>query len=205
MLRRSLAVLIALLFFVPEPASAQRSVRNETRAAQSGAFYLGTAPGFAFGGKRHPRALYMDVIQGGYTLPSGLDLNLAWSGVNFFPDPGDYSLTMGRLSIGYRLMSDPLPMIQPYGFVGAGIGGDGLYMCDRPEVDPNKDPPREVCSRARWVGDAFFGGGFDFNTHLMWLGGQQLVLSAGIQARYEWVFGRYQMPVISFPIGLKLL
>lgn len=204
MYRRILAPLAALLLFLPPVASAQR---QESRPLQQGTIYLGTAPGFAFGGKSLPRALYMDAIHGGYVFASGVDVSLALTGMNFFPDPGDYAISMGRVSLGYRpFQRDPLPMIQPYGFLGTGLGGDGRYQCEpEPSCDPDKDSCRTVCGRTRWVGDFFLGAGLDVNTHLLWLGGQQLLLYTGVQARYEWIFGRYQMPVITFPIGLKLL
>lgn len=200
MLRRILFLLCGLLLLAPSLALGQGTIRP----ASQGAVYLGVAPGASLGGQGPPRDLYMDLVQLGYLLPSGLDLSVALSGMNFFPDEGDYALSMGRFSIGFRpLMRDPLPMIQPYVLVGAGVGAEGKYTC-KDEPGSSRDVGNRVCSRSRWVGDAFVGAGIDVNSHLFWLGSQQVLLFGGVQARYEWIFGRYQMPVVTFPIGLRL-
>lgn len=200
MLRRLLTLVCAMFLLAPALAQGQ----GATRPASQGAAYLGFAPGLHLGGQGPPRALYMDLVHLGYILPSGLDFSLALSGMNFFPDAGDYSLTMGRVTAAYRfLMRDPLPMVQPYVLTGFGIGGEGRYICEqRPETD--RDVGQEVCSRARWVGSYYLGLGIDVNTHLFWLGTQQVLLYAGVQGRYEWIFGRYQMPVLIVPVGLRL-
>lgn len=201
MLRRFLALVCGILLFAPSLAQGQGTIRP----ASQGALYLGIAPGTSLGGQGPPRDLYMDLVQFGYILPSGLDFSLAFSGMNFFPDEGDYALSMGRLSVGYRpLMRDPFPMIQPYVFGGGGFGAEGRYTCKQ-EKGSSKDVPNEVCSRARPAGDIFLGLGLDVNSHLFWIGSQQVLLYAGVQARYEWIFGRYQMPVLTFPVGLRLL
>lgn len=202
MLRRILAILGALALLVPGLVLA----RPATRPATQGVLYLGTAPGASLGGQAPPRALYMDLVHFGYILPSGLDFSVALSGMNFFPDEGDYSLTMGRFTVGYRpLLRDPLPMIQPYAFAGAGVGAEGLYTCREPvDCDPSRDVCTRTCERTRWVGDLFLGLGVDVNAHLFWLGSQQVLFYAGVQGRYEWIFGRYLMPVITFPIGVRL-
>lgn len=200
MLRRIIALVFGMLLLAPSLALGQTTIRP----ASQGAVYLGTAPGMSLGGQGPPRELYMDMVQLGYLLPSGLDLSLALSGMNFFPDEGDYALSMGRFTVGYRpLMRDPLPMIQPYALAGAGLGAEGRYNC-RDEPGSSQDVENRVCSRARWVGDVFLGMGVDVNTHLFWLGSQQVLLYGGVQARYEWIFGRYQMPVVTFPVGLRL-
>lgn len=202
MLRRTLAILCGILLLLPSLALAQVA----TRPASQGVVYLGLAPGASLGGQGPPRSLYMDLTQIGYILPSGLEFAVALSGMNFFPDEGDYALSMGRISVAYRpLMRDPLPMIQPYVFTGGGIGAEGRYTCREPvDCDPSKDVCSQVCSRTRWVGDFFLGAGVDVNAHLFWLGSQQVLLYGGVQGRYEWIFGRYQMPVVTFPIGLRL-
>lgn len=203
MLRRILALVCGMLLLAPAFAWGQGTVRP----ASQGAVYLGIAPGMSLGGQGPPRDLYMDLVQLGYMLPSGLDFSLALSGMNFFPDPGDYAISMGRLSVAYRpLMRDPLPMIQPYVLAGTGLGAEGKYTCEaQPATD--KDVSNTVCSRSYWVGDFFMGLGVDVNTHLFWLGTQQVLLYTGVQARYEWIFGNergYQMPVLTFPVGLRL-
>lgn len=200
MLRRIIALVFGMLLLAPSLAAGQTTIRP----ASQGAVYLGVAPGMNLGGQGPPRELYMDMVQLGYLLPSGLDFSLALSGMNFFPDEGDYALSMGRFTVGYRpLMRDPLPMIQPYVLAGSGLGAEGRYNCED-EPGSSKDVQNRVCSRARWVGDAFVGLGVDLNTHLFWLGSQQVLLYGGVQARYEWIFGRYQMPVVTFPVGLRL-
>jgi hypothetical protein len=206
--RSILAILsaLALTFAGTAPAWAQGQDQRQGRAATQGLVYLGTAPGFNFGGKSLPRALYMDFLHLGYAAPSGLDLALAFSGMNFFPDEGDYALSMTRLSVGYRpFMGDPLPMIQPYAFAGVGLGGEGRYVCEvEPSCDPSKDDCSPACGRANWRGTYFLGGGVDLNSHLFWIGRQQLLLYTGVQARYELIGTKYHMPVITFPIGLRI-
>jgi hypothetical protein len=203
------ATLAALWIAVPLAAAAaggeaRREV--ESRPLEDGYLYVGAAPGFDFGGRALPRALYMDVVQAGYVLPSGIDLSFALSGMNFFPDEGDYAITMGRFALGYRpFLRDPLPVIQPYALVGFGVGGEGRYVCQpEPDCDPEKNVCRDVCERANWVGSIFGGAGIDLNAHLAYIAGQQLLLFGGVQARYEWIPNHYRMPVITFPIGLRL-
>lgn len=200
MLRRILAFLCGMFLLSPSLALGQQTIRP----ASQGAVYLGFAPGISLGGQGPPRDLYMDLVQLGYLMPSGLDLSLALSGMNFFPDEGDYALSMGRLTVGYRpLLRDPLPMIQPYFMGGTGLGAEGRYTCRR-EPGSSRDVDNEICSRARWVGDVFLGIGVDVNAHLFWLGSQQVLLYGGVQARYEWIFGRYHMPVVTFPLGIRM-
>lgn len=204
MLRRSIAVVSLLVFAFPGGLLAQSA--GESRRANSGFVYLGTAPGFNFGGQSLPRALYMDFLHAGYVAPSGLDVSLAFSGMNFFPDEGEYSITMSRFSLGFRpFMKDPVPMIQPYGFVGMGLGAEGLYVCEEPpSCDPTKDVCTSTCSRANWRQNYFVGAGIDVNSHLFWIGQQQILFYAGVQARYELINTKYNMPVVTFPIGLRM-
>lgn len=208
MLRRILAISFAFalsLGWIPS-LDARAQAKVQSREATQGLVSLGTAPGFNFGGQSLPRALYMDLLHLGYATPSGVDLSLAFSGMNFFPDEGDYAISMTRFSLGYRpFMGDPLPMIQPYAFAGAGIGGEGRYICEvEPSCDPSRDDCSPSCSRANWRGTYFLGGGIDVNSHLFWIGRQQLLLYVGVQARYELIGTKYHMPVVAFPIGLRL-
>ncbi len=202
------AALAAVVLAGPGPAGAASAAsRGEaTRPLDDGFLYAGVAPGFNFGGRSLPRALYMDVFQAGYVLPSGIDLGFALSGMNFFPDKGDYSITMGRFALGYRpFLRDPLPVIQPYALAGLGFGGEGRYICEPdPDCNPEKNSCRDVCERANWVGTMFAGVGLDLNAHLTTVAGQQLILYGGLQTRYEWIPGHYRMPVITFPVGLRL-
>lgn len=202
-MRRLLSLLVSLLFVFPAGAHAQMQSRPLTR----GQFYLGTAPGFAFGGQSIPRALYMDALQVGYTLPNGLDLSYALTGLNWFPDRGDYSVTMNRFAIGWRpFLGDPLPMIQPYLKAGGGFGGEGLYVCEpRLDCDPSRNECNDSCGRANWVGSFFVGGGVDVTSRLLDIGNQQLLFYVGADLRFETLGSRYQMGVVSFPLGLKLL
>lgn len=200
------AACAAAIALLPAGARSQErtDARNQYRRATSGFAYVGTAPGANFGGESLPRALYMDFIHGGYVFSSGLDVSLALSGANLFPSAGEYAVSMGRLTLGWRpFLKDPLPMIQPYGFVGAGVGGEGLYNCEQRSGDPGKDLDREVCNRAHWAGDVFAGLGVDFNSFLFYVGGQQVLFYAGVQARYEFLRD-YQMPVVTLPFGLRI-
>lgn len=205
---RSLVLVVALAA-VPLPGvAAGRGVeaRVETRPLEEGFLYTGLAPGFAFGGHSLPRALDMDVFQAGYVLPPGIDLGFALSGMNFFPDEGEYSITTSRFQVGYRpFLRDPLPVIQPYVLAGFGFGGEGRYVCEPdPDCDPSKNECQDTCERANWVGSFFGGGGVDLNAHLVTIAGQQLMLYGGVQARYEWMPNHYRMPVVTFPIGFRL-
>lgn len=191
------AVLAALAVAGPLPAGA---AGDETRTLADGFLYVGAAPGFNFGGRSLPHALYMDVFQAGYVFPPGVDLSFALSGMNFFPDEGEYAITMSRFQFAFRpFLRDPLPIIQPYALVGLGFGGEGRYRCER-------EDGREVCERDNWAGTTFGGVGFDLNAHLADLAGQQLLVYGGVQARYEFIFTHadYRMPVITFPVGLRL-
>ena len=69
-MRRLIPLLFAILLSLPAGADAQ--VRS--RSLHRGQIYVGTAPGFAFGGKSIPRTWYMDLVQIGNVLPNGLDL-----------------------------------------------------------------------------------------------------------------------------------
>ncbi|AKU91613.1 hypothetical protein [Vulgatibacter incomptus] len=194
------------LLLMPLFAHGQGAIsRTEVRPAKDGFVYVGTAPGVNFGGQSMPRALYMDFVHGGYVTSSGVDISLALSGMNWFPSDKEYSVSMGRFSLGWRpFLRDPLPMIQPYGFAGFGVGGEGRYLCkEESECDPTKDSCRTVCSRSHWVASGFLGAGVDFNSFLFFIGQQQLLFYAGVQARYEFL-GRYNMPVITIPVGLRL-
>lgn len=205
MLRRSL-LLASITLFASTSALAQgAAARSQYRQPSEGFVYVGSAPGVNFGGQAMPRALYMDFVHGGYVFPSGLDISLALSGMNWFPTEGEYSFSMGRAIIGYRpFLRDPLPMIQPYGFTGFGFGGEGRYQCEpEPKCDPRTDSCRDICGRARWTYDAFIGAGVDFNAFLFYVGQQQVLFYAGVQARYEFL-GKYQMPVFTLPIGLRI-
>jgi hypothetical protein len=197
---RSLTLaLVALVAAAPVPAAAVGTrAAVEPRPLEEGFLYAGVAPGFDFGGRSLPRALYADVLQAGYVMPSGIDLSFALSGMNFFPDEGEYAITQSRLQLAYRpILRDPLPVIQPYALIGTGLGGEGPYTCTR-------EDGRRVCEREDWVGSLFGGAGVDLNAHLATVAGQQLVVYGGIQARYEWIFDHYRMPVVTFPIGLRL-
>src|SRR5690606_35899660 len=122
-MRRLLPLLVLLLLVAPPAPSDGQTLG---RTLHRGQIYLGTAPGFALGGHAIPRALYMDALQAGYVFPNGIDLSYALTGMNWFPDVGDYSITMNRFAVGWRpFLSDPLPMIQPYVLLGAGFGGEG--------------------------------------------------------------------------------
>lgn len=212
MLRRLAALTLALIAALPLPAlaagkkSAEVRKAPATRELNDGFLYVGTAPGINFGGTALPRSLYMDVVQAGYVLPAGLDLSFALTGMNFLPDAGDYGITMGRFAAGYRpFLRDPLPILQPYVLAGAGVGGEGKYLCEaEPSCDPATTECRDVCGRANWAFSIFAGGGFDVNAHLVDIGDQQLVAYAGIQARYEYIPDRFHMPVLTIPVGIKL-
>lgn len=205
MQRPALPVFFAILLVSSSAGAQSASARSQVRGATEGFAYVGTAPGANFGGQGMPRALYMDFVHGGYVFASGLDLSLALSGMNWFPSENQYSFSMGRASIGYRpFLRDPLPMIQPYGFAGVGFGGEGRYMCEaEASCDPNKDSCRNVCSRAHWRANTFIGAGIDFNSFLFYVGQQQVLFYAGFQARYE-LLGKYHMPVLTIPIGLRI-
>lgn len=196
------------LLLLPASGAAREDVsdRYEPQRLEDGFLYLGSAPGVNIGGHSLPRALYLDVLQAGYVLPSGVDLSFALSGMNYVPDEGDYSIAMARFAVGYRpFLRDPLPVIQPYVLAGLGFGGEGRYTCEpEPSCDPATDSCRDVCSRASWAGDLFGGAGFDLTTRLFDVAGQQVMGYAGVQARFEWIPSRYHMAVISFPVGLKL-
>ncbi len=202
-MRRLLALLTTLLFVFPFGAHAQMSPRSLHR----GQFYVGTAPGAAFGGQSIPRSLYMDALQVGYTFANGVDFSYALTGMNWFPDERDYAITMNRFAVAWRpFLEDPLPMIQPYVKAGGGFGGEGLYVCQpRRDCDPTKNECTDTCGRANWVGSFFVGGGVDFTSRIMDVGNQQLLFYVGADLRFETVGTRYQMGVVSFPIGLKLL
>ncbi len=206
MLRR-IALLVGILALLPTLAFAQgrATARTESRSAQSGFVYLGTAPGANFGGQSLPRTLYMDFIHGGYVFSSGLDVSMALSGMNLFPNSGEYGVSMGRVSIGYRpFLVDPLPMIQPYAFTGFGLGGEGLYQCrPKPNCKPEDNLCPDTCGRTNWAGDFFVGAGLDFNSFLFYVGQQQVLFYAGVQARYEFLRD-YQMPVVTIPFGLRI-
>lgn len=178
----------------------------ETRPLHDGFLYVGSAPGLNFGGNALPRALYFDLVRGGYVFPSGLEVNAALSGSNYFPQAGEYAVSMARVGIGYRpFLRDPLPMIQPYALAGAGFGGEGRYLCNaEPDCDPSRNVCRSVCSRANWVGDVYAGAGVDFTARLFDVAGQQVMAFVGVEARYEWMPSRYEMAVLTVPIGLRL-
>jgi hypothetical protein len=207
MLRRIQAAAAALLLLAPAlPGATEVRGRYDPRPLKDGYLYLGSAPGLNVGGNALPRALYFDVLQVGYVLPTGIDLSFALSGMNYVPDQGDYSISMARFAVGYRpFLRDPLPVIQPYALAGGGFGGEGRYACaPEPGCNPARDECRDVCGRANWAGDLFAGAGVDLTTRLFDVGGQQVLGYAGVQARFEWIPSRYEMAVITFPIGLKL-
>ncbi len=211
MARRFIALVLAALAFAPTTAFAAKTKadarkRVDARPLDEGFLYAGVAPGMNFGGHALPRALYMDVLNAGWVLPQGIDLSFALTGTNLVPDAGDYSVTMGRLAVGYRpFLRDPLPILQPYVLAGAGLGGEGRYLCEpEPSCDPATTECRDVCGRANWAMSLFAGGGLDANFHLVDVGDQQLLAFAGIQARYEYIPDRFHMPVVTFPIGVKL-
>ncbi|WP_373049283.1 hypothetical protein [Vulgatibacter sp.] len=203
-MRRIVSLLAILLLVLPVGAGAQL---GNTRALPSGFLYVGTGPGFNFGGHSLPRALYMDALTAGYVFSNGLDLSYSLSGMNWFPDENDWSITMNRFAVGWRpFMRDPLPMIQPYLQAGGSVGGEGRWVCEpEPECDPSRNSCRDVCGRSNWVGGFFAGGGFDVTSRLFDVGNQQVLFYVGTQLRYEYVGSRYHMGVITFPIGLKLL
>jgi len=204
MLRRLLVLLVATVLVLPASAGANLS---GGRPLGSGLLYAGTAPGVNFGGHSLPRALYMDALQVGYVMPNGLDFSYALTGMNWFPDRNDYAISMNRFAIGWRpFLEDPLPMIQPYIKAGGGFGGEGLYVCEpRVDCDPTRNDCSDTCGRANWVGSFFVGGGVDITSRLFDIGNQQLLFYVGADLRFETVGTRYQMGVVSFPIGLKLL
>jgi len=205
LLRRSIALALLALLASPSALAQGRASQHHSRPASEGIAYVGTGPGFNVGGHALPRSLYMDFIHGGYIFPSGLDASLAFSGMNFFPNRGEYAVSMARASVGFRpFMRDPLPMIQPYGFLGLGFGGEGRYVCEpEPRCDPSKDVCTDTCSRADWAMNGFLGVGADFNTFLFYVGSQQVLLYAGVQARYEFL-NDHHMPVFMIPIGLRI-
>jgi len=201
---RLVALLAVALLPLGAGAQGRADAQGQFRRATSGFAYVGAAPGANFGGESLPRTLYVDFVHGGYVFASGLDVSLALSGTNLFPSSGEYSVSMGRLSVGFRpFLKDPLPMIQPYGFVGTGIGGEGLYRCEPKSSNPEKDLGQDVCNRAHWAGDFFVGAGVDFNSFLFYVGGQQVLFYAGLTARYEFL-RNYQMPVVTVPFGLRI-
>jgi len=199
-MRRLLPILFVLLLALPAGAQVH------SRTLHRGQIYLGTAPGFAFGGRSIPRSYYMDLVQVGYVLPSGLDFSYMLTGHGWFPDEGDYSISLNRFAIGWRpFLEDPLPMIQPYLKAGGGFGGEGRYLCEpRPKCDPAKEECTDSCGRANWVGSFFVGGGIDFTSRLFDIGNQQLLLYIAADIRYETLGTRFQSGVVSFPVGLKL-
>lgn len=204
-MKRIAALFSALLLLLPTIAPAQGMAPG--RSLGRGFFSLGAAPGVNFGGHSLPRALYMDALQVGYVLPNGLEFGYALTGMNWFPDTNDYSVSMNRFSIGWRpFLSDPLPMIQPYLLAGAGFGGEGRYVCEADTgCDPGKSSCRQVCGRADWRATMFGGGGIDISSRLFDIGNQQLLFYTGAQLRYEYMPDRYHMGVITIPIGLRLL
>lgn len=204
-MKRFAALAAALVLLLPTLAPAQ--AMGMGRSLGRGFFSLGTAPGVNFGGHALPRALYMDAFQVGYVLPNGLELGYALTGMNWFPDTNDYSVSMNRFSVGWRpFLSDPLPMVQPYLLAGAGFGGEGRYVCEADTgCDPSKTSCRKVCGRADWRATMFAGGGIDISSRLFDIGSQQLLFYMGAQLRYEYMPDRYHMGVITFPIGLRLL
>ena len=195
---RVVRTLVLALVALAAAASPAAAAKPEARPLEDGFLYAGTAPGFNFGGRSLPKALYLDVFQAGYVLPSGVDLSFALSGMNFFPDRGEYAITMSRFQVAFRpFLRDPRPVIQPYALGGFGVGGEGRYLCER-------EDGREVCEREHWAGSLFAGAGVDLNAFLADIAGQQLVVYAGVQARYEWIPDRYRMAVITVPVGLRL-
>jgi len=202
---RPIALLALALLPLGAGAQGRSEAQSQYRRATSGFAYVGTAPGANFGGESLPRTLYMDFVHGGYVFASGLDVSLALSGMNLFPSAGEYAVSIGRLSVGFRpFLKDPLPMIQPYGFMGTGLGGEGRYRCEpKSDSDPEKDLKQDVCNRANWAADFFLGAGVDFNSFLFYVGGQQVLFYAGLQARYEFL-RNYQMPVVTIPFGLRI-
>src|SRR5690606_32786529 len=97
-MRRLIPLLFAFLLSLPAGARAQ----VHSRSLHRGQIYLGNAPGFAFGGKSIPRTWYMDLVQIGYVLPNGIDLSYMLTGHGWFPDEGEYSITLNRFAIGWR-------------------------------------------------------------------------------------------------------
>lgn len=189
---RALFLLLAIALAAPLAAKA-----GPSRPLEEGLIYLGTAPGLNFGGHSLKQTLYIDMLQAGYILSSGVDLSVALSGANIFPDRDEFSLLQTRFQFAYRpFLRDPLPVIQPYPLVGAGFGGIGNYDCA-------KENGREICERAHWGASFFLGGGIDLNAFLTDVAGQQLLVYGGVQARYEWIRD-YRMTVITFPVGLRL-
>lgn len=199
---KRLVLLLVSLLALPATASAQA-----IRELDSGYLQLGVAPGVNFGGHSLPRTIYSDALRAGYVFPNGLELQYALTGMNWFPDEDDWSITMNRFAIGWRpFMRDPLPMIQPYVLAGAGFGGYGDYVCEpEPQCDPAKDDCTNQCGRSHWGATMFGGGGIDFTSRLFDVGTQQLLLYVGVEARYEYVPDRYHMGVVTIPIGLRLL
>lgn len=201
-MRRLVPLLVLLLVALPVSAGARG------RGLPHGFLYAGTAPGVNFGGHSLPRDLYMDALQVGYVFPSGLELTYALSGMNWFPDRGDYAIPMNRFGVGWRpFLGDPLPMVQPYLQAGFSFGGEGRYICEpEPDCDPARDVCRNVCGRAHWVGGFFAGGGVDVTSRICDIGSQQLLFYVGTQLRYELIgAGRYHMGVLTIPVGLRLL